>query len=258
MESAPEADDLVVFGFGLGKADGSFDSFCAAAVEVSASQLRGRGLAKQTENFGPLGGGESSYDQAGGLFGQRLRQSGVAVAEGGDRDAGEKVEVGVAVGIGERGAVAMIEGDLGEQRDALAAWRHMALFLVKDCARFGSRDRGFDLGQFGAPVEIVHLSRRPASEGPRTTRRPRGNLLVLQFGSGQKLRLACAPLRWSRRHRRAIARDASTRTRLKLGQSLKSIILNPSSCTTASPPQVSSPSASAAVAAARARSSLSR
>jgi hypothetical protein len=53
----------------------------------------------------------------------------MAVAEAGDRDAGKKIDEHVAVDVGQRRTLAVIERDAGEQRDTLAAGCDMALLL---------------------------------------------------------------------------------------------------------------------------------
>jgi hypothetical protein len=70
------------------------------------------------------------------------------MAEARDCDSGEKIDVGVAVGVGERRALAVIECDPGEQRDSLAAGRNIALFGVENFFRLGPRDVSLDCRQF--------------------------------------------------------------------------------------------------------------
>ena len=70
------------------------------------------------------------------------------MAEARDRDAGEKIHVGVAVGVGKRRAFAVIERDAGEQRNSLAARRDILLFGVEDLLRLGAWNRGLDCRKF--------------------------------------------------------------------------------------------------------------
>jgi len=70
------------------------------------------------------------------------------VAEARDCDPGEEIDIGVAVGIGERRACAMIECDTGEQRDTLAAGRDIALFGVENFLRLGTGNMSLDCRQF--------------------------------------------------------------------------------------------------------------
>ncbi len=70
------------------------------------------------------------------------------MAEARDRDSREEVEVGVAVGVGERRAFAVIECDTGEQRDSLASGRDVALFGVENFLRLGTGNGGLDCRHF--------------------------------------------------------------------------------------------------------------
>ncbi|HYR80333.1 MAG TPA: hypothetical protein VEO55_10035 [Candidatus Dormibacteraeota bacterium] len=70
------------------------------------------------------------------------------MAEARDCDSGEEIDIGVAVGVGERRAFAVIECDPGEQRNPLAAGRDIALFSVEDFPRLGTGDVGLDCRQF--------------------------------------------------------------------------------------------------------------
>src|SRR5258708_31122782 len=69
-----------------------------------------------------------------------LRESRMAVAETRDRDDGKKIDEPVAVDVGGRRALAVIERDAGKQRDTLTAGRDMALLLGEQRARFWSRN----------------------------------------------------------------------------------------------------------------------
>ena len=70
------------------------------------------------------------------------------MAEARDRDARKKIDVGVAVGVGERRAFAVIECDTGEQRDSLASGRDVALFGVENFLRLGPGNMSLDCRQF--------------------------------------------------------------------------------------------------------------
>ena len=60
------------------------------------------------------------------------------MTEARDRDTREKIDVGVAVGVGQRRAFAMVECEAGEQRDPLAAGRDILLLEVEDLFRLRS------------------------------------------------------------------------------------------------------------------------
>src|SRR5690242_21831874 len=104
-----------------------------------------RRLAEHAESLGALRRRESAHDQPRGLARERLRERRMAVAETGDRDAGEKIDEHVAVNVGERRALAVIEGQTGEQRDTLTAWRDMTLLVGEQRARLRPGNRGCDL-----------------------------------------------------------------------------------------------------------------
>jgi hypothetical protein len=70
------------------------------------------------------------------------------VAETCHRNPGEEIDVGVAVGVGERRAFAVIECDTGEQRNPLAAGRDIALFGVENFFRLRPRNVSLDCRQF--------------------------------------------------------------------------------------------------------------
>ena len=61
-----------------------------------------------------------------------------------DRNPGKEIYVGVAVGVGERRAFAVIECDAGEQRNPLASGRDVTLFGVENFLRLGTGNRSLD------------------------------------------------------------------------------------------------------------------
>ena len=149
VEAAPEADHLIFLGHGPREPKRRFDRLGAAAIQMRALQVGGRHLADQLEGLDALARRERPDHQARRLFGNRLGQRRMSVTEAGDRDAGEEIDVGVAVGIGQGRAVTVLEGNPREQRDPLAAGRDIALLFGEDLARLGARHRGYDFRQFG-------------------------------------------------------------------------------------------------------------
>jgi hypothetical protein len=79
---------------------------------------------------------------------QRLCEYGMPMAEARDCDAREEIDIGVAVGVGEGRAFAVIECDSSEQRNPLAAGRDIALFGVENFLRLRSRNVSLDCRQF--------------------------------------------------------------------------------------------------------------
>ena len=78
------------------------------------------------------------------------------MAEARDGDAREEIDVGVAVGVGERRAFAVIERETGEQRDSLAAGRDIFLFEVEDLFRLGSWNSCLDRGKFSVVCVVFN------------------------------------------------------------------------------------------------------
>ncbi len=112
---------------------------------MCALELARRDFAQQPKGLGPLARRERPNHQARSLFCDRLGHRRMSMAEAGDRDAGKKIDVGIAVGIGQGGAVAVFEGDSRQQRDPLAARRDIALLVGEDLARFGPGYVSYDL-----------------------------------------------------------------------------------------------------------------
>src|SRR5258707_4792126 len=107
-------------------------------------QSRGRDFGQRLERRGALFGRERADSQPRRLLRERLRHSRMRMAEACDRDARKKIDVGVAVGVSERRAFAMVECEAGEQRDSLAAGRDIFLFEVEDLFRLGSWNGSLD------------------------------------------------------------------------------------------------------------------
>jgi len=78
----------------------------------------------------------------------RLGEHRMPMAEARDCDSREEIDIGVAVGVGERRAFAVIECDSGEQRNPLAAGRDIALFGVENFLRLRPRNVSLDCRQF--------------------------------------------------------------------------------------------------------------
>ena len=134
VKAAPETHHLELLGLRARQAQRGFDGLGAAAIEMRALEISRRDFREQLERLGAFRVGERADHQARGLFRERLRQSRMSMAEAGDRDAREEIDVDVAVGIGERRAFAVIDRDSGQQRNTLASRRDIALFGVEDFA----------------------------------------------------------------------------------------------------------------------------
>ena len=105
VEAAPEADHLVLLRVRLGQADGRLDRLGAAAVELRAAQRR-RAPARRAARAAP--GARSLVKlptvQRSSCACSARDEARVGVAEAGDGDAGEEVEVLVAVDVDQRAA----------------------------------------------------------------------------------------------------------------------------------------------------------
>src|ERR1700722_6933390 len=106
---------------------------------MRAIQSGGRHFSERLERSRALFGRESAHSQPRRLMRQRLRHPRMRMAQACDRYTREKIDVGVAVGVGEGRAFAVIECETGEQRDSLAAGRDIFLFEVEDLLRLRSR-----------------------------------------------------------------------------------------------------------------------
>ena len=106
---------------------------------MCAIQSGGRDFGERLERRRALFGREGADCQPRRLIRQRLRHPRMRMTKAGDRYSREKIDVGVAVGVGEGRAFAMIECETGEQRDSLAAGRDIFLFEVEDLFRLRSR-----------------------------------------------------------------------------------------------------------------------
>src|ERR1035437_6793721 len=109
---------------------------------MCAVESRGRDFGQKLERRRALFGGKRADYQPRRLMRQRLGESRMCMAEARDRDARKEIHVGVAVGVGKRRAFTVVEGEAGEQRNSLAAWRDILLFGVEDLLRLGCWNRG--------------------------------------------------------------------------------------------------------------------
>jgi hypothetical protein len=75
---------------------------------------------------------------------QCLRECRMPMTEARHRNPRKKIDVGVAVGVGERRAFAVIECNSGEQRNPLAPGRDIALFGIENFLRLGTWNCSLD------------------------------------------------------------------------------------------------------------------
>ena len=132
METAPEADDFVASGRGFGEPHRGLDGFGAARVELRAVQITGRELRDQLDQRGAMLRGEAAHVDALELLCHLCHVARMGVAEAGDADAGEKVDVPVAVDVPQHRAFAAIHEQLAEESNTLRAGREVLRLQVKD------------------------------------------------------------------------------------------------------------------------------
>ena len=147
VEGAEEADDVLAAGVVAGELHGALDGFGAgvAVVEpVRAGHGRdgGEALGEGGHVF-VVEVGAGHVDQLGGLILDGLDDFGVAVAGGGDGDAGGEVEELVAVDVGDADAATGF-GDQGIA--AGVAGRDETIIGLDDFLGVGARERGLDPG----------------------------------------------------------------------------------------------------------------
>src|SRR5580704_4745166 len=157
-------------------------------------QPGGRDFGERLERGRALLGREGADRQPRRLIRQRLRHSGMRMSQACARDTREKIDVGIAVGVGQGRAFAVIECETGEQRDSLAAGRDIFLFEVEDLLRLRSRYCSPDRGKFSVggcrglqlvAVRILLLDFRRDSSA--------AGLAGLSHGARSRERLGLAP-----------------------------------------------------------------
>ena len=121
MEAAPEADHFGVPGARLRQAQGRLDRLGAARVELAAVQVARSELREQLHQRRAVLRREAPDVNAGDLPLQPGHVLGMGIAEARDTDAGEQVDVAIAIGVVEDGALAAVDAESAEQRDALGA-----------------------------------------------------------------------------------------------------------------------------------------
>jgi hypothetical protein len=141
VEAAPEADHLELLRAGTGEPERGLDRLRAAREELRAPDRARSELGEQLEEPDARLRGEAADRESLELPRQGGDEARMRVTEARDRDAGEEVEVLLAVDVGQRAAPTLGERELRELRDPLDAGRdHRALGFVER-ARPRPRDR---------------------------------------------------------------------------------------------------------------------
>ena len=132
VEAAPEADELELFRGRLRKPERRLDRFRAAREKLEMGdplrQRRGDALKELRARFGR----EAAEGDALDLLLEPGDKARMRVAEAANRNACDEVEIFVAVDVGDRAALRMIDDDLREERDRLQARRHRLRLAIED------------------------------------------------------------------------------------------------------------------------------
>ena len=162
VEAAPEAHELVLLRDGLGQAERRLDGLGAAREELDAREALRRDAGEQVEELRADLRGEAAEREPAGLLLERLHVVRVAVADASDGDAGDEVDVGVAVLVEDPAALAARHREARIQREGLQARRHVAGLERRDALRTLA-DLEALVGRLGHRVTPTRLNRAASS-----------------------------------------------------------------------------------------------
>src|SRR5437870_3224525 len=137
VKSSPEADDLVLARGRLGQTQRRLDGLGAPREELDAREAFGHEAGEQRQEPRASLGGEAAERQALELALQRIDVVRMTVTDAAHTDAGDKVDVLVAVLVDQRAALATRDGHAGRERERLQARREMPLLVGDDPPRPG-------------------------------------------------------------------------------------------------------------------------
>jgi hypothetical protein len=160
VEAAPEPEDLLPPGRGLGQPQAGLDRLRAAREELDARETLRRDGRHQLQEARPGLGREAAEGQPLGLTLQGLDVVRVAVPHAPHRDARDEVDVLVAILVPQRRAAAPRHGQPGVEREGLVAGRDVARLARHDLARAGP--------------DLAGLAHRPPPAGRRAPKRSAG------------------------------------------------------------------------------------
>ena len=142
----PAADELVLAGVALREAQRALDRLGATGVHLQAVHaVRGRVLREPLEQLDARLARHRADRRARRLLLDRLDPRRMRVTERADRDAADEVEERVAVDVGDRGALCVVDDDAGHQRVALRARREVRVFALPQGLALRARDRGLEV-----------------------------------------------------------------------------------------------------------------
>ena len=164
MKGARVSDELVFLRRRLCEAEGRLDSLRSAGEELDASQAGRRDAREQLEKPRPHLRREAPEGQPLELFLQPRDVVRVAVPDASHGDAGDKVDVRVAVLVVETAAVAAGHRETRIEGEGLEPRRHVAALLREDLPRSGTDGSLLDLVRF---IGCVGHSGTPIWTWPR-------------------------------------------------------------------------------------------
>ena len=126
--SRPRTGELGLAGRRLGEAHRRFDGLGAAGVELGPVEVAGGQIGDQLDQPGPVLGREAADVDPGQLPAHGPDVLRMRVPEAGDADPREQVEVAVAVGVEQHGALAPLDAEPAEEGHALGAGGEMQRF----------------------------------------------------------------------------------------------------------------------------------
>ena len=135
VEPAPEAEHLVLAGGGLGEAQGGLHGLGAPGEELDAGEPLRREARQLREEAGARLGREAAERQALELPLERFHVMRMAVTDAAHADAGDEVDVLVAVLIDQRATLATGHRHAGREGEGLQPGRDMTSLLGDDVTR---------------------------------------------------------------------------------------------------------------------------
>ncbi len=145
VEAAPEPQHFGLPGRRVGEPQRGLDGLRTAGEHLDAGEPLGRDGSEQVEKLGPRLGGEAAERQPLDLALERLDVVRMAVADAAHRDAGDEVDVLVAVLVDQRAVDATRHREARIERKPLRARGQMLAFLGDDL--LGPRPHLTPLGQ---------------------------------------------------------------------------------------------------------------
>src|SRR5437867_2575942 len=144
VKSSPEGDHLALARVGLSQADRGLDGFGPAAVELRSAKVPGRDLREELHQGGPVLGREASHMNPRQLPPERLYVARMRIPQAGHADAGQQVDVAIAVDVVEQCPLTPVDAEPCKECDALNPWREIFCFGVEPLLgrRAGQREGG--------------------------------------------------------------------------------------------------------------------